>query len=104
MVPEWDDLHDEQRRTEARKMELYAAMVSIFDFDIGRLVAYLEQTGELDDTIVIFSPTASSWCRCRRNAISQNRRVTDIGRWIRQQFEQINAPPRTVAVARILPL
>jgi len=54
MVPQWSDLSAEQQKTEARRMELYAAMVSNIDFHIGRLVTYLEQAGKLDDTLIIF--------------------------------------------------
>ena len=54
MVPRWDDLSVEQKRLEARKMELYAAMVSNIDYHIGRLAAYLEEVGKLDDTLIIF--------------------------------------------------
>jgi arylsulfatase len=54
MVPKWADLSAEQQISEARKMELYAAMVANIDFHIGRLVQYLEQAGKLDNTLIIF--------------------------------------------------
>ncbi len=54
MVPKWADLSAEQQQSEARKMELYAAMVANIDFHVGRLVAHLEQAGELDNTLIIF--------------------------------------------------
>lgn len=54
MVPEWDDLDPEQQALQARRMELYAAMVSNIDFHVGRLVTYLEETDRLDDTLIIF--------------------------------------------------
>jgi arylsulfatase len=54
MVPHWDDLSAEQQMSTARRMELYAAMVSNIDFHIGRLVSYLEEAGKLDDTMIIF--------------------------------------------------
>jgi arylsulfatase len=54
MIPRWDSLSAEQQTLEARRMELYAAMVSNIDFHIGRLVSYLEQAGKLDDTLIIF--------------------------------------------------
>jgi len=54
MVPKWADLSAEQQQSEARKMELYAAMVANIDFHVGRLVEYLEQAGKLDNTLIIF--------------------------------------------------
>ena len=52
--PRWEELTDEERRIEARKMEIYAAMVSDLDEYVGRFVAYLESIGELDDTFIFF--------------------------------------------------
>ena len=52
--PNWDDLNAEQRTREARLMEIYAGMVDSLDFHIGRLIDYLDESGELDNTIVIF--------------------------------------------------
>jgi arylsulfatase len=52
--PRWDELSAEEQRVEARKMEIYAAMVSDLDTYIGRLVDYLDSIGELDDTFIFF--------------------------------------------------
>ena len=35
-------------------MEVYAGMVDRMDWNIGRVIDYLAETGELDDTVVIF--------------------------------------------------
>jgi arylsulfatase len=53
-VPRWEDLSEEQQRHQARKMELYAAMVENLDFHLGRLIDHLRETGELDRTVVFF--------------------------------------------------
>ncbi|HET6566164.1 MAG TPA: sulfatase-like hydrolase/transferase, partial [Xanthomonadales bacterium] len=53
VVP-WEELDAEQQVQEARKMELYAAMVENLDHNIGRLLAYLEQTGLRENTLVVF--------------------------------------------------
>jgi arylsulfatase len=44
---------DEQARS-ARSMEVYAAMVDRMDHNIGRVIDYLAETGELDNTVVVF--------------------------------------------------
>ena len=54
-APAWNDLGDEQQAKLARAMEIYAAMVENLDWNIGRLAAFLEESGELDDTVIIFS-------------------------------------------------
>ena len=53
-VPAWDSLSEEDRRVEARKMAIHAAMVDNMDVNIGRLLAHLRDSGELANTIVIF--------------------------------------------------
>jgi len=50
----WEELSPEQQRIEARKMELYAAMVSNLDGHIGRLVDYLKAQGLYDNTLIVF--------------------------------------------------
>lgn len=50
----WEELSDEEKRVEARKMELYSAMVENLDHHVGRLLGQLEAAGELDNTLVIF--------------------------------------------------
>lgn len=50
----WGALTPEQKRIEARKMEVYAAMVDRLDQNIGRLVAALKERGLFDNTIIIF--------------------------------------------------
>ena len=52
---EWDSLTDAEQRRFARYMEVYAAMVDNIDQSLGRLLDVLEQLGELDDTIVVFT-------------------------------------------------
>ena len=54
IFPAWEDLTPLQQRLEARRMEIYAAMLEKFDEEIGRLIAYLEGIGELDNTFIVF--------------------------------------------------
>jgi arylsulfatase A-like enzyme len=51
----WASLSAEDQRLEARKMELYAAMVENFDYHVGRLVRYLRDSGQYENTLIIFS-------------------------------------------------
>jgi len=53
-TPFWENLTQEQRDKSSRIMEVYAAMVDRMDQNIGRVVEYLKDRGELDNTIVIF--------------------------------------------------
>ncbi|MEM7204369.1 MAG: arylsulfatase [Planctomycetota bacterium] len=55
-APAWDSLSADQQRVEARKMELYAAMVENLDRNIGRLIDGLAASGQLDNTFILFLP------------------------------------------------
>jgi arylsulfatase A-like enzyme len=52
--PRWEQLSPEQRRHDAKRMAVYAAMVESMDQHIGRVLDHLAKTGELDNTVVIF--------------------------------------------------
>jgi arylsulfatase len=52
-VPAWDDLPAEQQRVAARFMECFAAYLSYTDAQLARLFAFLEETGDRDDTLVV---------------------------------------------------
>ncbi len=53
-TPEWSSLSPDERRLKARHMEVYAGMAEAMDFHIGRLVAYLQETGQYDNTVFMF--------------------------------------------------
>ncbi len=53
-VKAWDSLTKEQRAIESRGMEVYAGMVNNMDYHYGRVVRFLKDIGEYDNTIVIF--------------------------------------------------
>ena len=53
-VTPWEELDEDTRRRESRKMELYAAMVDNLDDHVGRLIAYLQDNGLADNTLIVF--------------------------------------------------
>lgn len=50
----WEDLDEESRIKSARAMEVYAGMVDRMDWNIGRVIDYLKETGEYNDTLILF--------------------------------------------------
>jgi len=50
----WDSLTGEQRRFQATKMAIHAAMIHRMDIEIGRVLSQIEAMGALDNTIVMF--------------------------------------------------
>lgn len=53
-VKPWDSLTDEEKLYESRKMEIYAGMVENVDYHMGRMLDFLSDIGELDNTIILF--------------------------------------------------
>lgn len=52
-VPLWDDMEPDARTVCARLQEAYAGFLDHTDEQIGRLMAYLGQTHQLDNTLVV---------------------------------------------------
>ena len=49
----WDALNDDEKRLFARMAEVYAGFLAHADHNIGRLLGYLEQTDQLENTLVV---------------------------------------------------
>lgn len=53
-IPDWDALTEQEKQFSVRKMQAYAGMVDNMDVNIGRILDYLKEIGEADNTLVIF--------------------------------------------------
>jgi len=53
-IPAWDSLNADQKKVYARMMEVYAAAVAQSDYEIGRVIDSLAESGQLDNTLVIY--------------------------------------------------
>lgn len=53
-IPAWDSLSADQHKLYARMMEVYAACLAYCDYNIGRVIKAIEDTGELDNTLIIY--------------------------------------------------
>ena len=51
----WKNLTDEQRRFQATKMAIHAAMIDRMDQEIGRLIEQLKAMGQFENTIIMFA-------------------------------------------------
>ncbi|MEO2018659.1 MAG: sulfatase-like hydrolase/transferase [Fuerstiella sp.] len=51
--PAWDSLPADRRADLARRMAIYAAMIDRIDQNVGRLVANLKVSNQLDNTVVV---------------------------------------------------
>jgi arylsulfatase A-like enzyme len=51
----WTELNDEQRRFQATKMAIHAAMVDRVDQEIGRIIRQLKAMGAFENTLILFA-------------------------------------------------
>jgi arylsulfatase A-like enzyme len=51
----WNELTEEQRRFQASKMAIHAAMVDRMDQEIGRILAQLKAMGSFENTLIFFA-------------------------------------------------
>ncbi len=53
VVLPWDSLSDDQKKLFTRMAEVYAGFASYTDHEMGRLIDYLEESGQLDNTVIV---------------------------------------------------
>ncbi|MBS9462896.1 arylsulfatase [Flagellimonas sp. 389] len=52
--PAWELLDKDRQADLAKRMAVYAGMVDNMDQNIGRIIQYLKENGELEDTLILF--------------------------------------------------
>jgi arylsulfatase len=53
-VRPWDTLSDDEKKLFSRMAEVYAAFSEYTDAQVGRIIDYLEESGQLDNTIIFY--------------------------------------------------
>ncbi len=53
-IPSWDSLTPERRKVAARLMEVFAGFYAQTDYEIGRVIDAIRQTGNLDNTLILY--------------------------------------------------
>jgi arylsulfatase len=54
-IKAWDSLTADEKKLYARFFEVYAGYLTYTDFEVGRLVNHLKETGQLDNTLIFIS-------------------------------------------------
>ncbi len=82
----WASLSAAERSDAARRMAVYAAMTDRLDQNVGRLVELLEETGRLDNTLILF--TSDNGASAERvfdetgtREIGDGHPIGTVGRW-----------------------
>ena len=105
-IKDWETLAPQTQAIEARKMEIYAAMVTQMDAQIGRLVDYLKASEQFDDTLIIFisdngaegkSPLGlhnnKEWVPANFDLSSENMGRPNSFTWLGEQWARIGSLP-----------
>ncbi|MBO9701036.1 MAG: sulfatase-like hydrolase/transferase [Sporocytophaga sp.] len=97
----WKDLSPEEKKVNARFMEVYAGFLEYTDFEIGRLIAHLKTTGQFDNTafFVIVGDNGASKEGTEYGVTTQNPNVTsgvtnaltreDYKKFIQSEYDKI---------------
>lgn len=79
VVRPWDSLSKEEQQLFCRMAEVYAGFLSHTDHEIGRLLDFLEKSGELDNTIVVLvSDNGASGEGGPNGSVNENKFFNDI--------------------------
>lgn len=54
-VRPWNELNADEKRLFSKLAEVYAGFSEYTDYQVGRIVEYLERTGQLENTVVIYA-------------------------------------------------
>ena len=78
-IPPWNEIPADARALFARHMEVYAAMLDSVDQNIGRLIGSLDASGDLDNTIIVFtSDNGGTFAGTPIGAFRNNRRYSGL--------------------------
>ncbi len=53
-IPNWDELNDDEKTLFKHQVAVFAGFIEMVDYEIGRLVDAVEETGQLDNTLIFF--------------------------------------------------
>ena len=55
LITDWKKLSPDQKKVYARFMEVYAGFLTYTDYEVGRVVNYLKETNQLDNTVIFLA-------------------------------------------------
>ena len=91
VVRPWDSLSDDEKRLFCRMAEVYAGFLSHTDHEIGRLLDFLEESGELENTIVVFvSDNGASGEGGPNGSVNENKFFNGIPDTIEENLQYID--------------
>src|SRR4051812_2952023 len=98
VVRPWDTLNDDEKHVFARMAEVYAGFLSHADAQLGRLLDYLETSGQLDNTlIVVVSDNGASGEGGPNGSVNENKLFNGLPDTIEEALKYVDdlGSPRT---------
>ena len=91
LVRPWDSLDDDEKKLFIRMAEVFAGFVSYTDHQIGRVIDYLEQVGQLENTlIVLISDNGASGEGGPNGSVNENKYFNGVPDDIKQNLEMLD--------------
>ena len=92
LVKPWNELGDDEKRLFARMAEVYAGFSSYTDNQLGRLIDYLESSGQLDNTlVVVVSDNGASGEGGPTGSVNENKFFNGVPDDLKANLAQIDA-------------
>jgi arylsulfatase len=90
-VQQWDELPADERRLYARMMEVFAGFLEHTDHQIGRLLDFLETTGQLDNTLImVVSDNGASAEGGPHGSVNENKFFNNVPDDLQQNLEALD--------------
>ncbi|WP_284011457.1 arylsulfatase [Haloarcula pelagica] len=90
-VREWASLSEDEQRLYARMMEVFAGFLEHTDAQIGKVLDYLEELGELDDTLVMLvSDNGASAEGGPTGSVDENRFFNNVPESLEENLEAMD--------------
>ena len=90
-VKPWDALPENEKQLYRRMAEVYAGFLSYTDHQIGRIIDFLEQTGELDNTlIIVISDNGASGEGGPTGSVNENKVVNGVPESLEENLKYLD--------------
>jgi arylsulfatase len=90
-VPKWDSLAEDEKKLYARMMEVFAGFLEHTDHHIGRLIDFLKNLGEFDNTLImVISDNGASSEGGPTGSVNENLFFNNVPESVEENLKQID--------------
>ncbi len=96
-LPSWDELSDLDKKVGARWMEVFCGAVEHTDYQVGRLIDAVAETGELENTLIVYiagdnGPTPEGGLHGIMNKLSYYNGLTESLEDLAERMDEFGGP------------